>query len=462
MLFRRDKSICENVLDVVGWTPLIRLSRVVDGARTRVLGKAEYLNPCSSLKDRIGITMIEEAERKGTLKPGGTLVEATSGNTGAALAMVAARKGYRAIFTMPDKMSTEKINLLKAFGADVIITPTAVPPNSPENYLNVAKKIAEETPNSFYVNQFYNMTNPETHYRSTGPEIWEQTQGKVDYFVAGMGTGGTISGVGKYLKEQNPEIRIVGADPVGSIIKDFFYTGKLTEGSVYKVEGIGEDMIPGALDIDILDDVRSVTDKQSFNMARRLAREEGIFVGGSSGTAVHVAVEIAREIDDETVTVACMLADTGDRYMSKFHSDEWMRENRFLEVEKVDVGILVDSKRGEMEAIISVEPHTSVRDTLALMNDRNVSQMPVMDEGESVGSVQEGSLMNKVLSDTLILDREIREVMEKPFPIVEYHENLRSIAKSFTRRNPAVLVREAGRIVGILTKFDFIRFLSEG
>jgi cystathionine beta-synthase len=462
MLFRRDKSVCEDVLEAVGWTPLIRLSRIANGVKTRILGKAEYLNPCSSLKDRIGITMIEDAEKKGILKPGGTLVEATSGNTGAALAMVAARKGYRAIFTMPDKMSTEKINLLKAFGADVIITPTAVPPDSPENYLNVAKKIAEETPNSFYVNQFYNMTNPETHYRSTGPEIWEQAGGKVDYFVAGMGTGGTISGTGKYLKEQNPKVRIVGADPVGSIIKDFFHTGEMTEGRVYKVEGIGEDMIPGALDMNILDDVRSVTDKQSFNMARRLAREEGIFVGGSSGTAVHVAVEIAREIDDENVTIVCMLADTGDRYMSKFHSDEWMRENRFLEVEKVNVGVLVDLKREEMEAIISVEPHATVRETLALMNDRNVSQLPVMENGESVGSVQEGSLMNKVLSDTSILDREIREVMEKPFPIVEYHENLRSIAKSFTRKNPAVLVREAGRIVGILTKFDFIHFLSEG
>ncbi len=462
MLFRRDKSVCEDVLEAVGWTPLIRLSRIANGVKTRILGKAEYLNPCSSLKDRIGITMIEDAEKKGILKPGGTLVEATSGNTGAALAMVAARKGYRAIFTMPDKMSTEKINLLKAFGADVIITPTAVPPDSPENYLNVAKKIAKETPNSFYVNQFYNMTNPETHYRSTGPEIWEQTGGKVDYFVAGMGTGGTISGTGKYLKEQNPKVRIVGADPVGSIIKNFFHTGEMTEGRVYKVEGIGEDMIPGALDMNILDDVRSVTDKQSFNMARRLARDEGIFVGGSSGTAVHVAVEIAKEIDDENVTIVCMLADTGDRYMSKFHSDEWMRENRFLEVEKVNVGVLVDLKREEMEAIISVEPHATVRETLALMNDRNVSQLPVMENGESVGSVQEGSLMNKVLSDTSILDREIREVMEKPFPIVEYHENLRSIAKSFTRKNPAVLVREAGRIVGILTKFDFIHFLSEG
>ena len=460
-MFKRDKSICDSVLEAIGWTPLIRLTRVVNGVKTRVFGKAEFLNPCSSLKDRIGIAMIEEAEKKGILKPGGTLVEATSGNTGAALAMVAARKGYRAIFTMPDKMSTEKINLLKAFGADVIVTPTAVPPDSPENYMNVAKKIAAETPNSFYVNQFFNMTNPETHYRSTGPEIWHQTEGKVGYFVAGMGTGGTISGVGRYLKEQNPSVKIVGADPVGSIIKDFFHTGKMTEGSVYKVEGIGEDMIPGALDMDILDDVRSVTDKQSFNMARRLAREEGIFVGGSTGTAVHVAVELAREIDDEDVTIVCMLADTGDRYLSKFHSDEWMRENRFLEVEKAEVGVLVGSKGDEMEAIISVEPHVQVRETLALMNDRNISQLPVMEEGEPVGSVHEGNLMNKVLSDPAILDWEIREVMEEPFPVVEYHESVRNIARAFTRKNSAVLVREAGRIIGILTKYDFVHFLSQ-
>ncbi len=462
MLFKREKDLCDSVLEAIGWTPLLRLKKVLDGARTKVYGKAEFLNPCSSLKDRIGIAMIEDAEKQGILKPGGTLVEATSGNTGAALAMVAARRGYRAIFTMPDKMSTEKIGLLKAFGADVIVTPTAVPPDSPENYLNVAKKIAEDTPNSFYVNQFYNMTNPDAHYRSTGPEIWEQTGGEIDYFVAGMGTGGTISGVGKFLKEKNPGIRIVGADPKGSIIKEFFETGKLGEGRVYKVEGIGEDMIPGALDVGVLDDVRSVTDKESFTMARRLGREEGIFVGGSSGTAAFVAVQLAKEIDDENVVIVFILADTGDRYLSKFHSDEWMRENRFLEVEKVEVGILVECKGEEIEALLYVEPQTLVRETLNLMKDKNISQVPVLEEGESVGSVVEGSLMNKILSDTAILDKEVREVMDDSFPVVEYYENLKSIAKSFTRKNPAVLVREAGRIVGILTKYDFVHFLSGG
>ncbi len=462
MLFKKEKDLCGSVLEVVGWTPLLQMARVVDGARTRVLGKAEFLNPCSSLKDRIGITLIEDAEKRGVLKPGGTLVEATSGNTGAALAMVAARKGYRAIFTMPDKMSTEKINLLKALGADVIVTPTAVAPDSPANYMNAAKKIAEETPNSFYVNQFFNKVNPETHYRSTGPEIWEQTGGKVDYFVAGMGTGGTISGVGRYLKEKNPDVKIVGADPVGSIIKDFFHTGELSEGSVYKVEGIGEDMIPGALDMDVLDDVRSVTDKQSFNMARRLAREEGIFVGGSSGTAAFVAMQIAREINDEDVTIVFVLADTGDRYMSKFHSDEWMRENRLLEAERLHVGILVDDKGDEMETLICVEPETTVREALALMNDRNVSQIPVMEDGKPVGSIIEGSLLNKIISEPSIMDKVVREEMDKPFPVVDYNDNLRSIAKSFSRKTPAILVQEAGRTVGILTKFDFVHFLSNG
>jgi cystathionine beta-synthase len=460
MAFKREKDLCEDVLEAIGWTPLIRLRRVLNGARTRVYGKAEFLNPCSSVKDRIGITMIEEAEGSGLLNEGGTIVEATSGNTGAALAMVAAKRGYRAVFTMPDKMSIEKINLLKAFGADVIITPTAVPPDSPDNYLNVAKRIAEETPNSFYVNQFFNMTNPETHYRTTGPEIWEQTGGKIDYFVAGMGTGGTISGVGRYLKEQDPDIKIVGADPVGSIIREFFETGEIGEGSVYKVEGIGEDMIPGALDIKVLDDVRSVSDKESFSMARRLAREEGIFVGGSSGTAAHVAVQLAREIDDEGVTIVCILADNGDRYLSKFHSDEWMRENRLLEVEKVEVGILVDCKEGDIGRLIAIGPKGTVREAIALMNERNISQLPVMEEGKPVGSIIEGNLMNRVLSDASTLDEEVCEVMAPAFPVVGYHENLKNIAKAFTRKNPAVLVQEAGRIIGILTKYDFVQFMS--
>src|SRR5512139_4327439 len=321
-------SYHETVLSAIGHTPLVKLRKLVGPDDATVLAKLEYLNPGGAIKDRMALHIIEKAERAGLLRKGGTIVENTSGNTGVGIAIAAAVKGYRCIFTMPDKMSKEKQDTLKAFGAQVVVTPTNVPADSPESYYSVAKRIAAETPNSFYVNQYHNPDNVEAHYRTTGPEIWEQTGGRLDAFVAGLGTGGTMSGCGRYLKERDPKVRNVGVDPVGSVYFSMWKTGKLSEPRVYKVEGIGEDMMCGAMDLSVLDDVRQVTDGQAFAMARRLAREEGIFAGGSSGAAVHVAVQVARELGAGKVVVV-PLPDGGRAYISKFFSDEWMRDNGF-------------------------------------------------------------------------------------------------------------------------------------
>src|SRR5512139_2372077 len=321
-------SYHETVLSAIGHTPLVKLRKLVGPDDATVLVKLEYLNPGGSIKDRMAAHMIEKAEKAGLLKPGGTIVENTSGNTGVGVALAAAVKGYRCIFTMPDKMSKEKQDTLKAFGAQVIVTPTNVPADSPESYYSVAKRIAAETPNSFYVNQYHNPDNVEAHYLSTAPEIWEQTGGRFDAFVAGIGTGGTMSGCGRFFKEKDARIRNVGVDPVGSVYFSMWKTGKLPEPHIYKVEGIGEDMLCGTMDLSLLDDVRQVTDAQAFAMARRLAREEGIFAGGSSGAAVHVAVAIAKELG-KGKTVVVPLPDTGRAYVSRFFSDEWMRDNGF-------------------------------------------------------------------------------------------------------------------------------------
>ena len=452
----------DSVLDTIGWTPLIRLNRITRGIRTPVYGKAEFFNPGGSVKDRIGSPIIEQAEREGRLKPGGTIVEGTSGNTGVGLAIAAALKGYRCIFTMPDKMSQEKVRLLKAFGAEVIVTPTAVAPDHPDNYVMLAKRIAEETPNSILANQFYNQANPDAHYATTGPELWEQTEGKITHFIAAAGTGGTITGVGRFLKEKNPNIKILSGDPVGSILAELWRSkGKnKLEGAPYKVEGIGQDKLPTTLDLSVIDDYRTVTDRDAFAMARRLTREEGLFVGGSSGLITHIALQVAREVDDPNAYLVTFLCDTGERYLSKLYNDEWMRENQLLEPDRVTLGDLLEHKGdGAPASVVSTAPGQLVRQALGLMRLHDVSQLPVLDAGECVGSVTEYALTQRGLESSRFLDAVVGEVMDEPFPVVESTQHVESVQKLLSKATPAVLVRDDGTIAGIVTRSDMLAYL---
>ncbi len=449
----------DSVLETIGWTPLIRLGRIGAGIRTPIYGKAEYANPGGSVKDRIAMAIIEGAEQRGELKPGGTIVEGTSGNTGVGLAIAASLKGYRCIFTMPDKMSQEKVRLLKAYGAEVVITPTAVPPDHPDHYVMKAKSIVEQTPGAILADQFYNAANPEAHYQSTGPEIWEQTGGKVTHFVAGAGTGGTVSGAGKYLKEKNARIRVIAGDPIGSLYTHYHRTRSMGEGHPYKVEGIGGDKIPTTIWFDQIDEFRQVPDRTSFTMARRLAREEGILVGGSAGLNVYLAVEVARELDDPAAMVVTILCDTGERYLSKVFSDEWMQENQMLEAPRVTVEQLLERRATNAPALVSVAPAAAVRQALNLMTTYGVSQIPVVENGESVGALVEGTLMTRALAQPALLDRPVREVMESPFPEVDASATADRVGAMLTRESPATLVRKDGKLIGIVSRYDVLQQL---
>ena len=452
-------STPQNILDLIGNTPLVQLKSLPEPDGAQVYAKLEYFNPGASIKDRIAKAIVEQAEEEGTLQPGGTIIEATSGNTGVGLALVAAVKGYKAIFVMPDKVSTEKIKLLKAFGAEVIITPTAVSPDSPDYYVNTARRVVKETPNALFSDQFFNQVNPQIHYQTTGPEIWEQTDGNLTALVAGIGTGGTISGTGEYLKAQNPEVQIIGADPYGSVLRVYHESGVMTEGSPYLVEGIGEDMIPGTLHLKFVDTIMNVTDQQSFHMSRKLAREEGIFGGGSTGTIGHVALQVAAEMTSDDLVVF-IVPDTGERYLSKHFSDEWMREQRMLSTEKATLRVLHETKSDRMPKLVSVSKKAFVKEALAKINEHGISQLPVMDDNDQcVGSLRENQLMANVLEDRAILDERVYEVMGDPFPTLNEDTSLESAMKHL-REQPAALIEDRGNIIGIVTRFDLIDFTA--
>jgi cystathionine beta-synthase len=444
-----------NILELIGHTPLVKLNKLNRGMKPLVLAKIESLNPGGSVKDRIGQAMIDRAERLGELKPGGTVVEATSGNTGIGLALTCAVRGYRCVFVMTDKCSQEKVRYLKALGADVIVVPAAAKPDSPEHYVNTARRIAGEMPNAILTNQYANPANPEIHYRTTGPEIWEETDGRITHFVAGLGTGGTISGASRFLKEKNPNIRIVGADPYGSVFKTFKETGRLMGASPYLVEGIGQELIPENVHLKYVDEIINVTDRDSFNTARRMGREEGIFCGGSSGTIAWAALKVAENLTENDIIVF-IVCDTGERYLSKFLSDEWMKEKRLLGEERMTLGLLNELKtHAGGPRLVAVTPETTVGEALDLMNSHGLSQAPVIEGGKSVGSFRDHRVMAQLLDNRDLLQAPVTQVMDAPFPVV--NENVEvARAKQYLKSSPAVLVEEYGRIVGIVTRHDVL------
>jgi cystathionine beta-synthase len=442
-----------SILDHIGRTPLIPLRKLNQGLQSRVCLKVESLNPGGSIKDRVGLAMIEEAERRGWLRPGGTIIEATAGNTGVGLAMAAAVKGYRCIFVMPDKMSGEKIRLLTAYGAEIVITPTSVPPDSPESYNGVADRLSREIPDAWRPNQFANLANPEIHYRTTGPEIWEQTRGQITAFVAGCGTGGTISGVGRYLKERNPQVRVVGADPEGSILSG-------DSPHSWKVEGIGEDFVPRTLNSQVVDEWIRVGDAESFQTARALARKEGILVGGSSGTAVAAALRFARRLGpDDLIVVLC--PDTGRNYLSKFFDDQWLEENRLTWEPQPSncVGDLLRS-RGSRQ-LTTISPDATVKSAVEVMQSSGISQLPVLRDGVSVGSIQEVTLA-RILHDRGDPEKiKVEEIMARPLPQVDAMTHLDEAYRLLLAGNTGVLAVADGAVLDIITRIDLVQYWNQ-
>jgi len=446
-----------DILGLIGNTPLVRVNHITKQhkIKAQVYAKMENLNPGYSVKDRIGISMIDAAEADGIIKPGGTIIEATSGNTGIGLALAAAVKGYKCIFALTDKVSVEKMRYLKSLGADIVVCPAAAKPGTPDHYVETARRIASETPNSFYPDQYNHPANPAAHYNTTGPEIWNDTDGKITHFISSIGTGGTISGTGRYLKEKNPKIKVIGADPYGSIFKQYKESGRVPEATPYLVEGIGQSLPVGNANMAVIDEIINITDRESFELARQLSRREGIFCGGSTGTIFAGALKVAKNLDENAVVVF-IVCDTGEHYLSKFHSDEWMKEKLLLEPQRITAGLIAETKNsGAPAELIFVSPDELVSTAVAKMDESGVTQIPVLEDNRSVGSLRESRVLAKLLANRDLLDSPVRDVMDESFPVLEMDTSLSEI-KSILQKSPAVLLEDFKRITGIITRSDVL------
>lgn len=451
-----------SIIETIGNTPMVKLNRVTKGIKGTILAKVEYFNPGNSMKDRMALKMIDDAEKDGLLKPGGTIIEGTSGNTGMGLALVAIARGYKCVFTMADKQSQEKINILRAVGAEVVVCPTNVEPDDPRSYYSVARKLNKDIPNSFYPNQYDNMSNTAAHYETTGPEIWEQTEGKITHYAAGVGTGGSMCGTGQFLKEQNKNVITVGIDTYGSVFKKYKETGIFDEKEVYPylTEGIGEDILPKNVNFDMIDHFIKVTDKDAAIMTRRLAREEGMFVGWSCGSAVHGALEYAKAHLKEDDVMVIILPDHGTRYLNKIYNDQWMQDHGFSEQGEYGSARDIIKHRNGQESLHTIGIEASVEEAIRLLNKEGIDQLPVIDSDNFVGSISASGLLEKVLADPELKHRKVSDVMDKPMPFVALDSTLDVLSSMLNKNNKALLVRDEAQKVHIITQHDILKSLS--